>query len=130
MPGATDQPQEVSKSPSPDGPLVKKEEDVDFSSLFEYLKSPQGHDIASRIVGLVEGLKKATLDRTADLSVKQLDAAQVHRKNTHLLQAGAMLMIVAASTILVLYSKFDTSVGVLFGSIMGYIFGKRAGSDL
>src|SRR5258705_8399807 len=107
----------------------KKDEEGEVSPFFDYLKSIQGHEVLSRIVGLIEGLKKATLDKNAELSTKQLDAARIHRRNTQMLQGFAMLTVVTASTVLVCLGKFEPTVGVLFGTIMGYIFGKRAGLD-
>lgn len=38
-------------------------QDEDWSPLFDYLKSANGHQIASRIIGLIEDVKKSTIDK-------------------------------------------------------------------
>lgn len=95
-------------------PEEEVEEAVDLSPLFEYLKTDKGHELASRIVGIVEDIKKATLEKSS-----------THAIFEKWLQAAVIIVVVAAASILSYFGKFETSVGVLFGTLVGYIFGKR-----
>ncbi len=91
-----------------------EEEGVDFSPLFEYLKTEQGHQLASRIVGIVEDVKKATLEKSS-----------THAIFEKWVQAAVIVVVVVAASVLSYFGKFETSIGVLFGTLVGYIFGKR-----
>ena len=86
----------------------------DLQPIFNYLQSPQGHDIASRVVNVIEDVKKVTLEKTTNHAVFEKR-----------LQAGIILIVVVASSVLSFLGKFDTSLGVLFGTLVGYIFGKK-----
>ncbi|TCS33101.1 hypothetical protein EDC30_11842 [Paucimonas lemoignei] len=88
--------------------------DNDLQPLLNYLQSQQGHDIASRILSIVEDVKKATLEKTTS-----------HAAFEKWLQAGIIVIVVIASALLSYLGKFDTSLGVLFGTLVGYIFGKK-----
>ena len=105
-------------------------EDEDFvdegPNFFEYLQSKEGHKLASRVVTLIEDIKKVTLDRNAELSKLQMEATKDHRKNTMIFQGMIIIAVIGATVALVLSGKFDSTVGVLFGTLIGYIFGKRS----
>ena len=92
----------------------EEDEQVDISPLVEYLKTDKGHELASRIVGIVEDVKKATIEK-----------ASAHGLFEMWLQAGVIVVVVVAASVLSYFGKFETSVGVLFGTLVGYIFGKR-----
>jgi hypothetical protein len=91
-----------------------EEEEIDVSYFFEYLHSEKGHEVASRILGIVEDLKKAALVRSSE-----------HAKFERLLQVGTVVVVVVAASFLTYAGKFDASLGVLFGTLVGYLFGKR-----
>lgn len=89
-------------------------EETDFQPLFTYLQSPQGHEIATRLLSVVEDIKKSTLEKTTSHAVFE-----------KWLQAGIIFVVVVAASFLSYLGKFDTSLGVLFGTLVGYIFGKK-----
>lgn len=93
-----------------DEPLAE----TDIKPLFTYLQSQQGHEIATRLLTIVEDVKKSTLEKTTSHAIFE-----------KWLQAGIIFVVVVAASILSSLGKFDTSLGVLFGSLVGYIFGKR-----
>ena len=97
-----------------DQDLQQTDEAVSSEPFFEYLKSAQGHEIAQRIIAFFEDIKKATLERTTD-----------HAKFEKLLQVSIIIVVVLATSILTGLGKFDSSVGVLFGTLVGYLFGKK-----
>lgn len=89
-------------------------QEVDFSPLLDYLQSPQGHDIASRIVSIVEDVKKVTLDKNYS-----------HAKFNRWMEAGVIAIVVSAVVGLSVIDKLNPTVGVLLGSVVGYFFGKN-----
>jgi hypothetical protein len=97
--------------------LAKCEEpqdETDFQPLFTYLQSPQGHEIATRLLSVVEDVKKSTLEKSTSHAIFE-----------KWLQAGIIFVVVIAASLLSYFGKFDTSLGVLFGTMVGYIFGKK-----
>ncbi len=101
-------------APAVSAPVARQEEaEVDFAPLVDYLKSPQGHEIASRVVGLIEDVKKATLDKNYS-----------HAKFNRWLEAGVIVVVISVVAALSLGDKLNPTVGVLLGSVVGYFFGK------
>lgn len=90
------------------------EEEVDVSPLFEYLKSDQGHEIAVRIVGIIDDVKRASIDRNF-----------AYAKYGTLVSAGIVVSVILASGVLAYLQKFDTPIALLFGTVVGYFFGKK-----
>lgn len=90
------------------------EVDADPNSLVEYLKTEKGHQLASKIIGIVEDLKKAFLNKKA--SQTAVERWQL---------AIAITVIVVAVTVLTLFNRLDPSVAILFGTIFGYLIGKK-----
>ncbi len=90
------------------------EDELDVRPFLDYLKSPQGHEIASRTLSIVEDLKKGTLEKSSS-----------HAKFEKWLQAGIIVFVIIATSLLSFYGKFETSLGVLFGTMVGYAFGRK-----
>lgn len=95
-------------------PAPEEDQEVDFSPFIEYLQSPQGHEIASRIVGIIEDVKKATIDKNYS-----------HAKFNRWVEAGVILVVVGAVVGLSVVDKLNPTVGVLLGSVVGYFFGRN-----
>ena len=95
-------------------PIQESGEEIDLQPFLGYLQSPQGHEIATRLLSVIEDVKKSTLEKTTSHAVFE-----------KWLQAGIILVVVVASSVLSYLGKFDTSLGVLFGTLVGYIFGKK-----
>jgi hypothetical protein len=49
------------------------------------------------------------------------EAARFERRLT----LGTIAMVIVASTVLAYYDKFGAGVGVLFGTLVGYVVGRR-----
>ncbi|WP_374246338.1 hypothetical protein [Zoogloea sp.] len=88
--------------------------ETDLRPIFSYLQSEQGHEILTRFMSIVEDIKKSTLDKTTSHAVFE-----------KWLQAGIIFIVVISSSILSYLNSFDTSLGILFGTLVGYIFGKK-----
>jgi hypothetical protein len=104
----------------------KNNDDIDFSPFFDYLKSTNGHEIASRVIGLIEGLKKNTLDIHAEQTRLDLQLTHKFKSRFIFLQGVVFLSTLVVASILVYYDKFNGTVGLLFGTLVGYFFGKKA----
>ena len=94
--------------------IVSKEEELDVGPFLAYLESDKGHELASRTLKIIEDIKKATLENTSS-----------HAKFEKWLQVIIIVIVIAASSILTYFGKFDSTIGVLFGTSVGYLFGKK-----
>jgi len=84
-------------------------------AITSYLMSPQGHEIAGRIVAIFEDLKKTALSHTA--STVKLEKV---------LQIVIVVAVIVAATLLAVLGKLESPIAVLFGTLVGYVFGKRS----
>jgi len=91
-----------------------EEEEIDIGPFLVYLESEKGHEIASRVLCIFEDIKKAALEKNAS-----------HAKFEKWLQVGIVLFVIIASSLLTYAGKFDSTVAVLFGTLVGYLFGKK-----
>lgn len=101
-------------TPAPSAQAEAEREKSDFAPLLDYLRSPQGHEMASRVVGVIEDVKKATVDKSFS-----------HAKFNRWIEAGVIAVVVLSVGGLSLFDKLNPTVGVLLGSVVGYFFGKN-----
>lgn len=101
------------------------EDKGEFSSFFNYLQSQQGHEIASRIVTLFEEVKKATLDKSVEQSKLNIGLTHRVRKYLIILRGSVFAIVIIAASVLTYLGKFDSTLAVLFGTLVGYFFGKK-----
>lgn len=92
----------------------EEDEELDFTSFWEYLKTPQGHEVASRVVGIFDDIKKLSLSRTS--SHRSLETVAKY------IIIGLVVIAVAGLSYL---EKLDPTTGMLFGTIVGYFFGRK-----
>ncbi len=90
------------------------DDEVDFSPFFDYLQSAQGHEIASRVLSLVEDIKKAALDKNFS-----------HARFNRGLEAGVLVVAIVVIAGLSIIGKLNSTVGILLGSVVGYFFGRN-----
>ena len=93
---------------------TQTETDQETNPLVEYLKTEKGHQLASKIIGIIDDLKKAFLGKKAGQTV--MEKWQL---------AITISVIVFAVTLLTLMDRLDPSVAILFGTIFGYLIGKK-----
>ncbi len=89
------------------------QDEENWTPFFDYLKSENGHQIASRILGLIEDVKKATLDKNYS-----------HAKFNRVMEASVIVAVIVVVAWLSIIDKLNPTVGVLLGSVVGYFFGK------
>ena len=91
-----------------DNPITKKEDDdFDLTSFWAYLGTPAGHEVATRIVAIFEALRHAL------------------QKTETYLRYGMVLAVIVAAVYLSINDKFDSTIGVLFGTLIGFFFGRN-----
>lgn len=94
-------------------PPAKPGDDIDFGPFFSYLQSVQGHEVVTRILGMVEDVKKLALEKHVD---------QV--KHNRWLEASVIVFVVGAICILSALDKLTTPAGIALGTIVGYFFAR------
>ena len=93
---------EESKLPTvPTEPVEGEEEEIDVSPFMDYLQSPQGHEIASRLVGIIEEVKKVTLDKNFS-----------HAKFNRWMEAGVIVVVIGSVVLLSIMDKLNPTVGM------------------
>lgn len=95
-------------------PVKDEAEEIDFGSFFQYLQSPQGHEVTKRVLSMVEDVKKATVDR-------RYSNAKFNRWT----EVVVIVIVIIAMVVLSVQDKFTPTAGVLLGSVAGYFFGKN-----
>ncbi|HET6331300.1 MAG TPA: hypothetical protein VFF76_10990 [Holophagaceae bacterium] len=76
-------------------------------------QSEKGHEIASRVLHIFEDLKKNAID-------KSIERIKLERH----LQVGTIIVVIIAASVLSWHGKFDSSMGILFGTMVGFLFGR------
>ena len=113
-PKAMPSPTSTDAETTPSEPVDEYEDEVCPTPFFEYLNTEKGHEVVTRVLNIVDDVKKATITHNA--SYAKLEKWQ---------QIVIVFAVIMASTILTIFDKFNSTIGVLFGALVGYVFGKR-----
>jgi hypothetical protein len=115
------------------------EEQVDPSAsvlIHNYLLSEKGNEIAQLVLDLFKGIKRSTLDRnveqdkvTAEQNRLQLELLHKHYGRVLTLQTLVFALAIIAATFLTYVGKFESPVAILFGTLVGYFFGRKSSKD-
>ena len=95
-------------------------EEPPYPPLLDYLQSKEGHELASRIVAILEDVKKATIE----------SATETHKRNMGIqklwlcLQSGVFALTILIAAVLAWHGKLDSTVSVLMGTLFGYFLGR------
>ena len=99
-------------------PIEEKQEEVEkkneWSPIVDYLKSAGGHEVISSLVGVFAAAKKS-------------DAK--HKTYLYVLQGFVFATSIIAASLLTYYDKFNPPMALLFGTMVGYFFGRRGDSN-
>ena len=96
------------------------------SPLLSYLKSPQGHEVAQKVIGFFSEIKAATLDTSSADKVSKREHKRSRERWLLGMQFGVFAVSVVAVTWLAAIDRFEPAVATLIGTIVGYFFGKGA----
>ena len=96
-------------------------DDLGEETLLDYLQSDKGHEILSQVLAMAKdaissGLHKATVER---------DYAKQRARDLYIFQGLVFVATVIPASLLTYYDKFSTPIGILFGTLLGYVFGRR-----
>jgi hypothetical protein len=99
-------------------------DEAQASSFFEYLATPNGHEVAKDVVKLFADFKNAVLDKT--LQEKQHLLEYQKRVQTWMWFVQILVFTLALGLVgfLTYVGKFDPAIAILLGTLVGYFFGK------
>ncbi len=103
---------------------LEKPLEVTYPPLLEYLQSKEGHELASRIVSLLEAIQKATIETSAEQRKREVE---FHHSTVRLwlkLQSGVIAIIIVSAVALAWHGKLDATVAALMGTLFGYFLGR------
>ncbi len=106
---------EIITPPKQDDPVVPPQ-------LLQYLMSPQGHEILTKIM---DQHVPAFLEEIKDWRRTLLEKNISHAKHNRWMEIGIIVAAIAAIVALSFADKLNPTVAVLMGSIVGYFFGKN-----
>src|ERR1051325_5699870 len=103
--------------------------------LYNYLQSEKGHDIAKQVLEIVKGVKQSTLDRSVEQDKVNAEQAKLRTQLMHEhygrvlnTQRLVFALTIVATGFLTYFGKFESPVAILFGTLVGYFFGRRTSS--
>jgi hypothetical protein len=103
---------------------VPAEEVVEYPPFLDYLSTKEGHELASRVVALFEGIQKATIEAGADQKKREVEFQHNTTRLWMKLQAGAITAIIVAAVMLAWHGKLDATVATLMATLFGYFLGR------
>lgn len=101
-----------------------EEEGEEYPPLLDYLQSKEGHELASRIVGILEDVKKATIESTTERHKRDSEHTHKIQRIWLSLQAGVFALTIAVAALLAWHGKLDATVAALMGTLFGYFLGR------
>ena len=94
-----------------------EEFDDRWLEVFDYLKSNKGHELATKVLELVKEVKVGNAQM-------EYNTQRSYIKRWTLIQGLVFIFAISAVTFLTYEGKFNATVGVFFGTLVGYFFGK------
>ena len=101
-----------------------EEEGEEYPPLLDYLQSKEGHELASRIVAILEGIKKDTIESTSEQHKRDSEHAHKIQRLWLSLQAGVFTLTIIVAAVLAWQGKLDATVAALMGTLFGYFLGR------
>ena len=105
-------------------PPTQQAEETTYPPLFDYLQTNEGHELASRIVSLIEALQKATTEAGAEQKKREVEFHHSTMRLWMVLQAAAITSIIIAAATLAWHGKLDATVATLMATLFGYFLGR------
>jgi hypothetical protein len=104
--------------------IAKSILDSSYPPLFQFLQSPQGHELGGRILALVEGLQRATTEAGAEAKKRDVEFQHNTMRLWMKLQAGAITAIITVAGVLAWHGKLDATFATLLATLFGYFLGR------
>ncbi len=99
-------------------------EEVPYPPLLEYLQSKEGHELASRILSIIEDIKKATIESSAESHKRDSEYNHRIQRLWLRLQSAVFGTTIVVAALLAWHGKLDATVAALMGTLFGYFLGR------
>ena len=101
-----------------------------YQDFYNYINSKNGHEIVNKTIDkffeFCNSIKKSTLDSKMELNKMNIEYSQNYSRNTLILQGFIFISVILAACALAFFNKFDSTIGLLFGTLVGFLFGKKS----
>jgi len=108
-------------------PEEQEEEMAPPFSLFDYLNTDKGHEIAKGLLDLWKTLQNATLVGAAEEKKEVLKRQHESWKLGMTLQSILSAIVILSAVILAWHGKMESTVAGFLGVALGYVLGKKTG---
>lgn len=99
-------------------------EEVPYPPLLDYLQTKEGHELASRILSIIEDIKKATIESSAELHKRDSEYNHKIQRLWLCLQSVVFGTTIVVAALLAWHGKLDATVAALMGTLFGYFLGR------
>jgi hypothetical protein len=96
-----------------------------LDSFISYLESSKGHQIAKDVLESYKEFQNKKLENHKTYSMDILKRRSFNYKFTLIVHAVILLTIIGVASFLTANDKFSSTLGVFFGTILGYVFSKQ-----
>jgi|SRR5579859_2970629 len=100
------------------------EDGPEYPAFLEYLESKEGHELASRVVSIFEGIQKATIEAGVEQRKREIEFQHSTTRLWMKLQAGAITVLLIVAGVLAWHGKLDATVATLMATLFGYFLGR------
>jgi hypothetical protein len=100
------------------------EDGPEYPAFLDYLESKEGHELASRIVSIFEGIQKATIEAGVEQRRREIEFQHSTTRLWMKLQAGAITALLIVAGVLAWHGKLDATVATLMATLFGYFLGR------
>jgi hypothetical protein len=99
-------------------------EEVPYPPFLDFLQSKEGHELASRILSIIEDIKKATIETSAELHKRDSEYGHRIQRLWLCLQSAVFGTTIVVAALLAWHGKLDATVAALMGTLFGYFLGR------
>jgi hypothetical protein len=111
---------------APNGEVIPPQEELESSfSLFDYLSTDKGHEIAKNLLDLWKTLQNATIVGSSDEKKEVLKRQHESWKLGMILQSILSAVVILSAVILAWQGKMESTVAGFLGVALGYVLGKK-----
>jgi hypothetical protein len=97
-----------------------------YPPLLAFLQSPEGNQLGSRLLSLVEALQKSTTEAGAEAKKREIEFQHNTMRLWMKLQATAITIIITVAGVLAWHGKLDATFATLLATLFGYFLGRPA----
>ncbi|HLK34661.1 MAG TPA: hypothetical protein VKT29_16320 [Terriglobales bacterium] len=96
-----------------------------YPAFLDYLQTKEGHELASRVLALIEALQKSTTEASADQKKREIEFQHNTARLGMKLSTAAVTAIVVTAGVLAWHGKLDATIATLMATLFGYFLGKH-----